>query len=75
MRRTLFRYLLAEQAITFVVSVFVLTIVLFLGRSLRYTEYLFVGGSGLADFLKLLLCSLPYIFAFPDSLSTTKSPL
>lgn len=64
MRRTLFRYLLAEQAIIFVVSVFVLTIVLFLGRSLRYTEYLFVGGSGLADFFKLLLCSLPYIFAF-----------
>ncbi len=70
MRRTLFRYLLAEQAIIFFVSVFVLTIVLFLGRSLRYTEYLFAGGSGLADFLKLLMYSLPYIFVFTVPMAT-----
>jgi len=70
MRRTLFRYLLAEQTIILFVSVFVLTIVLFLGRSLRYTEYLFAGGSGLADFLKLLLYSLPYIFAFTVPMAT-----
>jgi len=70
MRRTLFRYLMAEQAIIFFVSVFVLTIVIFLGRSLRYTSYLFAGGSGLADFAKLLLYSLPYIFAFAVPMAT-----
>ena len=70
MRRTLFRYLMAEQAITFLVSVFVLTIVIFLGRSLRYMEYLFAGGSGLADFVKLLLYSLPYIFVFVIPMAT-----
>ena len=70
MRRTLFRYLMAEQAILFFVSVFVLTIVLFLGRSLRYTKYLFMAGSGLTDFLKLLMYSLPYIFAFTIPMAT-----
>jgi lipopolysaccharide export system permease protein len=61
---------MAEQAIIFFVSVFVLTIVIFLGRSLRYTSYLFAGGSGLADFAKLLLYSLPYIFAFAVPMAT-----
>ena len=70
MRPTLFRYLMAEQVITFLVSVFVLTIVIFLGRSLRYIEYLFAGGSGLTDFAKLLLYSLPYIFVFVIPMAT-----
>jgi lipopolysaccharide export system permease protein len=61
---------MAEQAIIFFVSVFILTIVIFLGRSLRYTSYLFAGGSGLADFAKLLLYSLPYIFAFAVPMAT-----
>jgi lipopolysaccharide export system permease protein len=64
MRRTLFRYLLVEQAVPFFVSLFVLTVVIFLGRSLHYSKLLFATDSGLADFGKLLFYSLPYLFAF-----------
>jgi lipopolysaccharide export system permease protein len=62
--------MMAEQVVSFVVSIFVMTIVIFLGRSLRYTSYLFAGGGGLTDFFTLLLYSLPYIFSFTLPMAT-----
>jgi len=70
MRRTLLRYLLVEEAIPFFVSLFVLTLVLFLGKTMRYTKLLFITGSGLADFGKLLLYLIPYLFAFTIPMAT-----
>ena len=70
MRRTLFRYLLLEEAIPFFVSLFVLTLVLFLGKTMRYTKLLFITGSGLADFGKLWLYLMPYLFAFTIPMAT-----
>lgn len=70
MRRTLLRYLLVEEAIPFFVSLLVLTLVLFLGKTMRYTKLLFVSGSGLSDFCKLLLYLLPYLFAFTIPMAT-----
>jgi lipopolysaccharide export system permease protein len=70
MRRTLLRYVLAEEAIPFLVSLLVLTLVLFLGKTMRYTKLLFITGSGLADFGKLLLYLMPYLFAFTIPMAT-----
>jgi lipopolysaccharide export system permease protein len=70
MRRTLLRYLLVEEAIPFFVSLFVLTLVLFLGKTMRYTKLLFITGSGLADFGKLLLYLMPYLLAFTIPMAT-----
>jgi len=70
MRRTLLRYLLVEEAIPFFVSLFALTLVLFLGKTMRYTKLLFITGSGLADFGKLLLYLIPYLFAFTIPMAT-----
>jgi len=70
MRRTLLRYFLAEEAIPFLVSLMVLTLVLFLGKTMRYTKLLFITGSGLADFGKLLLYLMPYLFAFTIPMAT-----
>ncbi len=70
MRRTLLKYLLVEEAIPFFVSLFVLTLVLFLGKTMRYTKLLFITGSGLADFGKLLLYLMPYLFAFTMPMAT-----
>lgn len=70
MRRTLFRYLLVEQVVPLFVSLFVLTIVLFLGKSMRYTKLLFASGSGLADLGKLLFYSTPYFLAFTIPMAT-----
>ena len=70
MRRTLLRYLLVEQVVPFFVSLFGLTLVLFLGKSMRYTKLLFAGGSGLVDLGKLLVYSLPYFLAFTIPMAT-----
>jgi lipopolysaccharide export system permease protein len=70
MRRTLLKYLLVEEAIPFFVSLLVLTLVLFLGKTMRYTKLLFITGSGLADFGKLLLYLMPYLFAFTIPMAT-----
>jgi len=70
MRRTLLRYLLVEEAIPFFVSLFVLTLVLFLGKTMRYIQLLFITGSGLAEFGKLLLYLIPYLFAFTIPMAT-----
>jgi len=70
MRRTLLRYLLVEEAIPFFVSLFVLTLVLFLGKTMRYIKLLFITGSGLAEFGKLLLYLIPYLFAFTIPMAT-----
>jgi len=70
MRRTLLRYILVEEAIPFFVSLLVLTLVLFLGKTMRYTKLLFITGSGLADFGKLLLYLIPYLFAFTIPMAT-----
>jgi len=70
MRRTLLRYLLVEELIPFFVSLLVLTLVLFLGKTMRYTKLLFITGSGLADFSKLLLYLIPYLFAFTIPMAT-----
>ena len=70
MRRTLFRYLLLEQLVPLFVSLFVLTVVLFLGKSMRYTKLLFASGSGLADLGKLLFYSTPYFLAFTIPMAT-----
>jgi lipopolysaccharide export system permease protein len=70
MRRTLLRYILVEEAIPFFVSLFVLTIVLFLGKTMRYIQLLFITGSGLAEFGKLLLYLIPYLFAFTIPMAT-----
>jgi lipopolysaccharide export system permease protein len=48
----------------------VLTLVLFLGKTMRYTKLLFITGSGLADFGKLLLYLMPYLFAFTIPMAT-----
>ena len=70
MRRTLLRYLLTEQMAPFFVSLLVLTLVLFLGKTMRYTQLLFASGSGFTDLGRLLLYSLPYFFAFTIPLAT-----
>jgi len=70
MRRTLLRYLLFEEAIPFFVSLFVMTLVVFLGRTMRYVKLLFLTGSGLVDFGKLLLYLMPYLFAFTIPMAT-----
>jgi lipopolysaccharide export system permease protein len=70
MRRTLLRYLLVEEAVPFFVSLLVLTLVLFLGKTMRYFKLLFITGSGLADFGKLLLYLMPYLFAFTIPMAT-----
>jgi lipopolysaccharide export system permease protein len=70
MRRTLLTYLLVEEAIPFFVSLLVLTLVLFLGKTIRYTKLLFITGSGLADFGKLLVCLIPYLLAFTIPMAT-----
>ena len=59
MRRTLFRYFLVEETIPFLVSLLVLTLVLFLGKTMRCTKLLFITGSGLVEFGKLLLYLIP----------------
>ena len=70
MQRTLFKYIMTEQAVPHLVSLFVLTVVIYLGRSLRYLEYFFLGGFKLEGFGKLFLYSLPYLFAFTIPLAT-----
>ena len=70
MRRTLLRYILVEEAVPFFVSLFVLTLVLFLGKTMRYIQLLFITGSGLAEFGKLLLYLIPYLFAFTIPMAT-----
>ena len=70
MRRTLLRYLLVEETIPFFVSLLVLTLVLFLGKTIRYTKLLFITGSGLVDFAKLLVCLVPYLLAFTIPMAT-----
>jgi lipopolysaccharide export system permease protein len=70
MRRTLLRYILVEEAIPFFVALLVLTLVLFLGKTMRYTKLLFITGSGLADFSKLLLYLMPYLLAFTIPMAT-----
>ena len=75
MRRTLLRYLLVEEAIPFFVSLLVLTLVLFLGKTIRYTKLLFITGSGLADFARLLVCLIPYLLAFTIPMATLMATL
>ena len=70
MRRILFRYLLTEQTAPFLVSVMVVTVVLFLGRSMRYTRLLFTSPSALEDLGRLFLYSLPYFLAFAIPMAT-----
>jgi lipopolysaccharide export system permease protein len=70
MRRILFRYLLTEQAAPFLVSVMVVTLVLFLGRSMRYTRLLFSSPSAVEDLGRLFLYSLPYFLAFAIPMAT-----
>ncbi len=70
MRRTLLRYLFVEQVVPFLVSLLVLTLVLFLGKTMRYTHLLFASGSGFVDLGKLLLYSLPYFFVFTIPMAT-----
>jgi lipopolysaccharide export system permease protein len=70
MRRILFRYLLYEQAAPFFVSVMVVTVVLFLGRSMRYTRLLFASPSAMEDLGRLFLYSLPYFLAFAIPMAT-----
>ncbi|UCG14218.1 MAG: LPS export ABC transporter permease LptF [Deltaproteobacteria bacterium] len=70
MRKTLLRYLVVEQVVPFFVSLFVLTVVLFLGKSMRYTQLLLGSGSGLTDLGKLLVYSLPYFLAFTIPMAT-----
>ena len=70
MRRTLLKYFLVEEAIPFFVSLLVVTLVLFLGKTIRYAKFLFLSGTGLADFGKLLLYLLPYLFAFTIPMAT-----
>ena len=70
MRRTLLRYLVTEEAVPFFVSLFVLTLVLFLGKTIRYTKLLFITGSGLTDFGRLLLYLIPYLLAFTIPMAT-----
>jgi len=70
MRRTLLRYLLIEESVPFFVSLLALTLVLFLGKTIRYTKLLFITGSGLADFGKLFLYLLPYLLAFTIPMAT-----
>jgi lipopolysaccharide export system permease protein len=70
MRRILHRYLLTEQAAPFLVSVMVVTVVLFLGRSMRYTRLLFTSPSALEDLGRLFLYSLPYFLAFAIPMAT-----
>ncbi|MEJ2232392.1 MAG: LptF/LptG family permease [Syntrophobacterales bacterium] len=66
----MFRYLLLEQAVPFFVSLLVLTLVLFLGKIMRYTQMLFASESGLADLGMLLLYSLPYFLVFTIPMAT-----
>jgi lipopolysaccharide export system permease protein len=70
MRRILFRYLLIEQAAPFLVTVMVVTVVLFLGRSMRYTRLFFSSPSVLQDLGRLFLYSLPYLLAFAIPMAT-----
>jgi len=70
MRRTLLRYLLVELAVPFFVSVFVLTVVLFLAKIMGYTKFLFASGSVWADFGKLIYYSLPYSLVFTVPMAT-----
>jgi len=70
MRWTLFRYLLVEETIPFLASLFVMTIALFLGKTMRYAQMFFITGSGLVDFGKLLLYLIPYLFAFTIPMAT-----
>ena len=70
MKRILLRYLLVEQAVPFFVSLLVLTLVLFLGKIMRYTQLLFASESGLADLGMLLLYSLPYFLVFTIPMAT-----
>jgi lipopolysaccharide export system permease protein len=70
MRRILFRYLLTEQTAPLLVSVMVVTVVLFLGRSMRYTRLLFTSPSALEDLARLFLYSLPYFLAFAIPMAT-----
>jgi len=70
MRQTLLRYLLVEETIPFLASLFVMTLALFLGKTMRYAQLFFITGSGLADFGKLLLYLIPYLFAFTIPMAT-----
>ena len=70
MRRTLLRYLLKELAVPFFVSLFVLILVIFLGKIMGYRKFLFTSGSGLADLGKLFYYSLPYSLAFTVPMAT-----
>jgi lipopolysaccharide export system permease protein len=70
MQRIILRYLLAEQTGPFLVSVMVVTVVLFLGRSMRYTRLLFMSPSALEDLGRLFLYSLPYLLAFAIPMAT-----
>ena len=70
MRRILLRYLVVEQGIPLLVSLMVVTVVLFLGRSVRYTRLLFASPSALQDLGKLFLYSLPYLLAFAIPMAT-----
>ena len=70
MQRIIFRYLLAEQTAPFLVSAMVITVVLFLGRSMRYTRLLVASPSALEDLGRLFLYSLPYFLAFAIPMAT-----
>jgi len=70
MRRTLLRYLLRELAVLFFASMFVLTLVLFLGKVMGYSKLLFASGSGLGDLGKLIYYSLPYFLVFTVPMAT-----
>ena len=70
MKRILLRYLLVEQAVPFFVSLLVMTLVLFLGKMMQYTQLLFASESGLADLGMLLLYSLPYFLIFTIPMAT-----
>jgi lipopolysaccharide export LptBFGC system permease protein LptF len=63
MRKILLRYLVVEQGIPLLVSLMVVTVVLFLRRSVRYTRLLFASHSALQDLGKLFLYSLFYFLA------------
>ena len=70
MKRILLRYLIVEQAVPFLVSLLVMTVVLFLGKIMRYTQLLFASESGLVDLGKLVLYLLPYFFVFTIPMAT-----
>jgi len=64
------RYILAEQLTIIAISLLVLTLVLFLGKSLRFLPLVFRSGAGLTGLGELLFYSLPYFFFFTIPMAT-----